>query len=71
MSPDHTALEVDISRALSPREWMTSLEIMNRCPGWTYKLIHDRLKLMADTEYIASRIGGEPDRPVREYRAWR
>jgi hypothetical protein len=61
----------DIHEALSPHRWMTPTEVMSRCPGRSHRVVRDELRKMAGTEDIEGRIGGGPDHPVREYRAWR
>ena len=65
-------IDAHILQALSPRHGLTPSEVMNRCPkGITYNAIRKRLIELANQEVIEARIVGEPDHPVREYRAWK
>jgi DNA-binding HxlR family transcriptional regulator len=65
-------IDAHILQALSPRHGLTPLEVMLRCPkGITYQMIRKRLAELASEEMIRSDVVGEPEHPVREYRAWK
>ncbi len=66
-----TRIDEAIYLALSSRHGRTALEVWNRCPGYPFKVVRDRLKSMAKEEDIDCKVTTADGRSVREYRAWR